>query len=52
MGWLLDLKVLKGGFYLTLFSIFGIGLRYKDNSLMFILGIYRLNIYFTLAIEE
>jgi hypothetical protein len=52
MGYVCDLKLLSGGFYLTLFSLFGVGLRYKDKSLMFIGAVHNLNLYLTLAVEE
>ena len=52
MAWFLDLKILKGGFYLTFFQLFSIGMRYRNESLMFTAAIYRLNAYFTVAIEE
>jgi len=52
MGFIFDLKLLKGGFYLTIFSLFAIGLRYKDLSIMFTGAIYTFNIYLTFALEE
>jgi len=52
MGYLLDLKILSGGFYFTLFQFFGIGFRYKDKSLMFIGAIHTFKLYITLALEE
>ena len=52
MAWFIDLKILTQGFYLTLFQLFGIGIRLKKESFMITCGIYRFNIYLTFAIEE
>ena len=52
MAWFLDLKLITGGFYLTLFQLLSIGMRYKPESLMFTAAVYRFNVYFTVAIEE
>lgn len=51
MAWLIDLKFMPGGFYFTFLQLFGIGLRYKPESLMFVCGVYKFNVYLTFAIE-
>ena len=52
MGWVLDVKVLKAGFYISILQLIGFGIRYRDNSLLTNIAIHKLNIYLTFAIEE